>query len=105
MFKLSVSIFFGFTKAFFLILVLCVLNPHRASLMLVQLVAFVLSWFAWRLEDFAGWLDKFRRKSVKSWFIVGEPISKHLRKTVEDLDKKLKKAENKLKPENEHEEV
>lgn len=98
MFKLTAGIIFGFIKAFFLILVLCVLNPHRASLMVVQLTSVVLSWLAWRLEDFAGWLDKFRRKSVKSWFIVGEPIANYLRKTVEDLDKKLKKAENKIKP-------
>ena len=43
--------------AFLLVMVLAVLNPHRLILLPVRLIAAGLSWVAWRLEDFAEWVD------------------------------------------------
>jgi len=73
------------------VVILFLLNPHRALLFLVKMVALGLSWVAWRMEDLATWLDKqFERYRFKFW-LIGKPFTVRLAKYERELVVELKK--------------
>lgn len=95
------KIVFNFVKMFSLIVILCIINPHRFMLMFVNIFAAIISWIAWRMEDFADWLSKLTKIAVKKWFVVGEPLAKKLRDIAEETDKNIKAMEKKCRPKDE----
>lgn len=76
-------------KSIFFLLVLMVLNPHRVLLIPLQMIAAVLSWLAWRLEDFASWLDKGVKYGRKNFWLISSSVSDKLQKQIGEIDKEL----------------
>lgn len=73
------------------VVILFLLNPHRALLFLVKMLALSLSWLAWRMEELATWLDKqFNYCRFKFW-LIGKPFTVRLAKYEKELVVELKK--------------
>ncbi|UZZ64223.1 hypothetical protein A54_259 [Septuagintavirus sv54] len=95
------KIVWGFTKIIFMLICLGILNPHRVLLALVHLIAAVISFIAWKLEDLANFMGKGVKKGMKKFWLFGEKLlSEPLHKEIEKLDIILKQAEKKLNPNN-----
>lgn len=93
MLKLILKLF----KIIGLMLVMLILNPHRALLIPLFLFSAFGSWLAGKLEDLCSWLaDLTEAAKVKFW-LVGKPIQESLDKEINELDSMIKKVENDLR--------
>lgn len=83
-------------KVMGLMLVMMVLNPHRAVLIGLFLFAAVGSFIAGKLEHLCQWLsDKTETARLRFW-LFGKPIQAVLDREMDELDLLVKKVEKEL---------
>jgi|AGFS01.1.fsa_nt_gi hypothetical protein len=86
-----------FAKVIALLTVMILLNPHRALLIPINLLALGGSWLAGKLEDGCQWVDgKIKYLRTAMW-VFGRPIGDKLDAELEELNRLVKEVDNRLK--------
>lgn len=83
-----------FSKIITLLMILMILNPHRALLIPLQILCCFGSWLAWRVEDLCKWVGKMIEKAQVKFWLFGKSLSETSKKELREIDEFLKGGGN-----------
>lgn len=76
-----------FSKIITLLMILMILNPHRAVLIPLRILCCFGSWLAWRLEDLCKWVGKMIDKAQVKFWLFGKSLSETSKRELREIDK------------------
>ncbi|QPI18096.1 hypothetical protein POP15_048 [Pectobacterium phage POP15] len=86
-----------FAKVIALLTVMILLNPHRALLIPLNLLALGGSWLAGKLEDGCQWVDgNIKYLRTKMW-VFGRPIGDKLDEEMTELNRLVAEIDKRFK--------
>lgn len=87
-----------FMKVVGMLVVLIILNPHRALIILpAKVIAVSGSWLAWKLEDGCQWLSDAAESARQRFWIFGTSLSEKLEKEQRELNSLVEKKDKEIK--------